>query len=79
MTLVKLFDIGPVIEGKDSENALKLLEININAFMTNPDIKINQVNGPYVTHLPPIKDLPGKERVSHTANIVYQNKIRFFT
>lgn len=73
MPLLKLFDTEPVIQGDDSRNALQLLEISMNAFMTDPDIETEQVNGPYATYLPPTKELPNKERVRYTASLLYHS------
>ncbi|MBU0907309.1 MAG: hypothetical protein KKE05_04080 [Nanoarchaeota archaeon] len=74
MPQVKLFYIGPVIEGDDTRNSLSFLEIQMGAFMTNPDIEIIQTNGPYASHLPPAKEIPKRERVAFTANILYRSK-----
>ncbi|MFH1289976.1 MAG: hypothetical protein ABIH92_01060 [Nanoarchaeota archaeon] len=76
MPLVRIFETGPVITGRDSENALRLLETGMNAFMVDPEIEVRQVNGPYATHLPPREELPGKERIHFTASILYTHRIK---
>ena len=69
--LVKLFDIGPILVGKDSQNALSLLETQMNNFMIGRDIQVREVNGPHATYFPPpMKELP--ERVYYTASVVYE-------
>jgi hypothetical protein len=74
MTLVKLFYTGPALEGRDAETDLGILETQMGAFLTSPDIEVIQVNGPYASHLPPQKEIPQRGRVSFTANIVYRSK-----
>ena len=74
MSKVKLFSIGPVLDGVDARNALGLLETQMNVFMLELDIEIKQVNGPYVHHLSPKESLPNEERLYYTANILYDGK-----
>lgn len=73
MSLVELFKKGPEDIDKKEPKALSLLETDMSMFMLQLDIEVQQVNGPYVSYLPPEKEgLP--ERVFYTANIVYHRK-----
>ena len=73
MSLVKLFRSG--VENVDKENllALSLMQTEMDIFMLRLDIDVKQVNGPYVSYLPPERE-GSSERVAYTANIVYHNR-----
>ncbi len=73
MTLVKLFTSRPENVGNESPMALSLLQIRMDTFMLQLDVDVRQVNGPYVSHLPPEKE-GSPERVIYTTNIVYNKK-----
>ena len=72
MSLVKLFKKGPE-DLKNESLALSLLEVEMSTFMLQLNIEVHQVNGPYISYLPPEEEgLP--ERVVYTVNIIYHNK-----
>jgi len=73
MPLTKLFKTGPEDINNERPLDLSLLETEMNIFMLDPDIEVKQVNGIYISHLPPEREgLP--ERVYFTANVVYHKK-----
>ena len=74
MVLVKLYQTGPVIEGKDSNNTLRMMGIRMNDFIASRDVEVIQVDGPYASHFPPTRELPETGRVVYTASVLYQQK-----
>ena len=73
MTLVELFKSGVESVEKEDPRALSLMKTAMDLFMLQLDVDVKQVNGPYVSYLPPEKD-GSSERVIYTANIVYNTK-----
>ncbi len=73
MTLVELFKKGPEDLRKENPTALSLLQTEMDTFMLQLNIEVHQVNGPYISYLPPERE-GLSERVFYTANIIYQKK-----
>ena len=70
MPLVELFKSSPEEAGKEEPRGMGLLQMSMNSFMLPLNIRVIQVNGPYVSQLPPEREgLPVRE--VYTANIVY--------
>ena len=73
MPLVNLFKSGIEDISKERPTALSLMQTEMDIFMLQLDIDVRQVNGPYVSYIPPESE-NSQERVVYTANIVYNNK-----
>jgi hypothetical protein len=75
MPVVKLFRSNPERIDKENPTALSLLQVEMDTFMLGLDVEVRQVNGPFVSYLPPERE-GSPERVIYTANVVYNQKPR---
>ena len=72
---VKFFKRATFVELGDDDYSFQEFEERVNNFVSKPGIRVRQVSGPHVAHIPEPQGFQGRGRLIYTASVFYDTGV----